>query len=357
MKFNQPAITNPIDQLRAVGKPLDRIDGPRKTTGTAPYAYERHDVAPNQAYGYVVGATIAKGRVKSVDKSVAMAAPGVVAIVSTLDVPQTGLGMMNIAHLFGGPTVEHYHQAVAVVVAETFEQARAAGALLRIAYDEEAGRFDLTEAAASAKSVGDGESDQDDRVGRFETAFGQSPVQLDKTYTTPDETHAMMEPFASVAAWDGDKLTVWTSNQMVAWSHNSLAKILDMPKENIRVDSPFVGGGFGGKLFVRADAVLAAIAARAARRAVKVALTRPLIANNTTHRPATVQRIRLGAERDGTLTSIAHESLSGNLPDGKPEVAIMQTKLLYAAPNRLLGMKLAELDLPEGNAMRAPGEA
>ena len=357
MKFDQPATTNPIDQLRVVGKPLDRIDGPRKTTGTAPYAYERHDVAPNQAYGYVVGATIAKGRVKSVDKSVAMSAPGVVAIVSTLDVPQTGLGMMNIAHLFGGPVVEHYHQAVAVVVAETFEQARAAGALLRIDYNEEAGRFDLTAAAASAKSVGDGDSDQDDRVGRFETAFDQSPVQFDATYTTPDETHAMMEPFASVAAWEGDKLTVWTSNQMIGWSHNSLAKILDMPKENIRVDSPFIGGGFGGKLFVRADAVLAAIGARAARRAVKVALTRPLMANNTTHRPATVQRIRLGAERDGTLTSIAHESLSGNLPDGKPEVAIMQTKLLYAAPNRLLGMKLAELDLPEGNAMRAPGEA
>ena len=362
MKFDAPATTNPIDQLKVVGKPLDRIDGPLKTTGTAPYAYERHDVAPNQAYGFIVGATVAKGRVKGVDKAAAMAAPGVVAVVSTLDVPQTALGMMNAAHLFGGDAVEHYHQAVAVVVAETFEQARAAGALLRVSYSEAPGRYDLAKEAGNAKPVG-GDSGEGsgggavDRVGKFEAAFAAAPVRLDETYTTPDETHAMMEPFASVAAWDGDKLTVWTSNQMIKWSKDSLAKILDIPKENVRVDSPYVGGGFGGKLFVRADAVLAAIGARAARRPVKVAMARPMMINNSTHRPATIQRVRLAAERDGTLVAIAHESTSGNLPGGKPETAVAQTKLLYAAANRLTSMKLAELDLPEGNAMRAPGEA
>jgi xanthine dehydrogenase YagR molybdenum-binding subunit len=362
MKFDTPATQNPIDQMKVVGQPLDRIDGPLKTTGRAPYAYERHDVAPNQAYGYVVGAAIAKGRITGMDTAAAQKAPGVVAIVTTLDMPRLGKGQMNIAYLFGGAEIQHYHQAVAVVVAETFEQARDAASLVRVDYAREEGRFDLAALAPNAPLVG-GDSGEgsgappEDRVGDFEGAFAQAPVRLDETYTTPDESHAMMEPHASIAAWEGEKLTVWTSNQMIAWSKRDLAKTLNIPPETIRVDSPYVGGGFGGKLFVRADAVLAALAARAARRPVKVALTRPQVANNTTHRPATIQRIRIGATPDGRITAIAHESTSGNLPDGKPETAVQQTKLLYAGANRLTAMRLAEMDLPEGNSMRAPGEA
>jgi xanthine dehydrogenase YagR molybdenum-binding subunit len=167
----------------------------------------------------------------------------------------------------------------------------------------------------------------------------------------------MMEPHASIAAWDGDKLTLWTSNQMIAWSTGDVATTLGMPKENVRLISPFIGGGFGGKLFVRSDAILAALGARAARRPVKVALTRPLMFNNTTHRPATIQRIRIGATPDGKITAIGHESWSGDLPGGGPENAVSQTRLLYAGANRMTATRLAVLDLPEGNAMRAPGEA
>ncbi|TXN41920.1 xanthine dehydrogenase family protein molybdopterin-binding subunit [Methylobacterium sp. WL30] len=362
MKFDQPAGQNPIDQLKVVGKPTDRIDGKYKTTGTAPYAYERHDVVPNQAYGYVLGSSIAKGRIRAIDTAAAKAAPGVMGVVTTLEHPRLERGMMNAAYLFGGDEIQHYHQAVAVVVAETFEQARAAAFLVTVDYAPEAGKFDLAAEAKGAPPVpGDSSEgsggDGEERVGDFEGAFAQAPVTLDERYTTADESHAMMEPHATIAAWDGDKVTLWTSNQMIGWGHGSLAKILGVPKENVRLDSPFVGGGFGGKLFVRADAVLAALAAKAFQRPVKVALTRPLIANNTTHRPATIQRVRIGATKDGTITAIAHESTSGNLPDGDPETAVSQTKLLYAGANRLTAMKLAHLDLPEGNAMRAPGEA
>ncbi|MCE3519677.1 molybdopterin-dependent oxidoreductase, partial [Escherichia coli] len=136
-----------------------------------------------------------------------------------------------------------------------------------------------------------------------------------------------------------------------------VARTLGIPADKVRLISPYIGGGFGGKLFVRTDAIMAALGARAAGRPVKVALQRPLIANNTTHRPATIQRIRLGCEKDGRITAIAHESVSGDLPDGGPETAVAQTKLLYAGANRLTSMRLAVLDLPEGNAMRAPGEA
>jgi xanthine dehydrogenase YagR molybdenum-binding subunit len=358
MKFDTPATTNPIDRLKVIGRPTERIDGPLKTTGTAPYAYERHDAVPNPAYGYVLGAAIAKGRITVIELSDAKAAPGVLAIVTAENAGTLGKGDYNTAKLLGGPEIDHYHQAIAVVVAETFEQARAAAQLIRVDYARAEGAFDLAAAKDSAPvSKPMFGSPSETTVGDFDGAFAAAPVKLDETYTTPDQGHAMMEPHASIAAWDGDKLTVWTSNQMIAWGVGDVAKTLGIPKENVRLVSPFIGGGFGGKLFVRSDAVLAALGARAARRPVKVALPRPLMFNNTTHRPATIQRIRIGADRDGRITAIGHESWSGDLPGGSPEVAVFQTRLLYAGANRMTAMRLAELDLPEGNAMRAPGEA
>ncbi len=130
-----------------------------------------------------------------------------------------------------------------------------------------------------------------------------------------------------------------------------------MPKEKVRVMSPYIGGGFGAKLWLRADALLAALGARAARRPVKVALQRALIPNNTVHRSATIQRIRIGAAKDGKITAIAHESWSGDLPGGSPEAAAIQTRSLYAGAHRMTANRLAVLDLPEANAMRAPNEA
>lgn len=354
MRFDTPATTNPIDQLKVVGRPTDRIDGPLKTTGTAPYAYERHDVAPNAAYGYILGAGISKGRITSIDQSRAKAAPGVIAIITAENAGKLGKGNFNTAKLLGGPTVEHYHQAIALVVAETFEQARAAAQLLRVEYDRGDGAFDL---AAAKVSTDRRTADRNSTVGDFAGAFAKAEVQLDETYSTPDQSHAMMEPHATTASWSGDRLTIWTSNQMIAWTTADLATTLGIPRENIHLMSPYIGGGFGSKLFLRADTVLAALGARAAHRPVKVALQRPLMANNTTHRPATIQRIRLGATREGKFTAIGHESWSGNLTGGKPENAVQQTQLLYAGENRLTGTRLALLDLPEGNAMRAPGEA
>ena len=362
MKFDTPAGPNPIDRGQVIGRAVDRVDGPSKVSGRAPYAYERHDVAPDAAYGYVVVSGIAKGRLSRIDATAAKAAPGVIAVLSALDMPGPLKGDMNTAVLFGGPQVEHYHQAIALVVADTFEQARAAAALVRADYARASGKFDLVAEAKTAPLVG-GNSGEGSaappvtRVGKFEEAFAAAPVKLDETYTTPDESHAMMEPHATTAAWDGGKLTVWTSNQMLAWCRAELAKALRLKPEDVRVHSPYVGGGFGAKLFLRADAILAALGARAAKRPVKVALHRPMIANNTTHRPATIQRVRLGATSDGRITAIAHESTSGNLPKGDPETAVAQTRLLYAGPNRMFSMRLAVLDLPEGNAMRAPGEA
>jgi xanthine dehydrogenase YagR molybdenum-binding subunit len=355
MKFDTPATDNPIDQMKVVGRAHDRIDGPLKTTGTAPYAYEWQDEVPGAAYGYVLGAAIAKGRIISMDLHDAEHAPGVLAIVTAANAGKLGKGDMNAATLLGGPQIEHYHQAIAVVVAETFEQARAAASLINVEYQREQGAYSLAEQKPAVTTPP--EDTPDKTAGDFDSAFAASPVQHDAIYTTPDQSHMAMEPHASLAVWEGDKLILRTSNQMIAWCRSELAKTLNIPEEKVRVISPYIGGGFGGKLFLRSDAVLAALAARAANRPVKVMLPRPLIPNNTTHRPATIQHIRIGTDEKGRITAIAHESWSGNLPGGTPETAVQQSELLYAGKNRLTGLRLAQLDLPEGNAMRAPGEA
>jgi xanthine dehydrogenase YagR molybdenum-binding subunit len=356
MKFDTPATTNPIDRLKVVGKPIHRIDGELKTTGRAMYAYEWHDPAMKYAYGYPVGAAIAKGRINSMDVTEAKKAPGVISVLTTLDVGKLEKGEYNTANLFGGDEVQHYHQAIAVVVAETFEQARSAASLIKVDYTEEKGAFDLSAEKGAAKKPDDSQK-PDTAVGDFDQAFSAAQITLDQTYKTPDQSHAMMEPHASIAAWHDGELTIWTSSQMIDWWRSDLATTLGVDKEKIHLMSPFIGGGFGGKLFLRADALLAALGAKEAGRPVKLALPRPMIMNNTTHRPATIQRIRIGAGPDGKITAIGHESWSGDLPGGVPETAVNQTRLLYAGANRQTSMRLATLNLPEGNAMRAPGEA
>jgi xanthine dehydrogenase YagR molybdenum-binding subunit len=355
MRFDTPATTNPIDQMKVVGQAITRIDGPRKVTGTATYAYEWHDATLQAAYGYPVGAAIAKGRISSMDVQAARQAPGVLAVVTAESAGKLAKGSLNTAKLLGGPEIQHYHQAIAVVVAESFEQARAAAQLIKVDYVEAPGAFDLASAMDSAVKPESG--DPDSAAGDFASAFEAAAVKHDERYTTPDQSHAMMEPHASLAVWNDDELTLWTSNQMIAWNRAQIAATLDMEEDKIHIMSPFIGGGFGSKLFLRSDALLAALGARAAGRPVKLALPRPFLMNNTTHRPATIQRVRIGAGQDGRITAIGHESWSGDLPGGQPEAAVMQTRLLYAGQHRMTAMRLATLDLPEGNAMRAPGEA
>lgn len=357
MKFETAEGTNPIDRQRVIGQPLDRIDGPLKATGTATYAYEWHGEVTDLAYGQIVGAAIAKGRIVSMDLSQARAAPGVITIVTADTAPDLNKGERNNARLLGGPEIEHYHQAVALVVAETFEQARAAAELVHIDYQRQPGNFDLEAARGAAKKPEKvAGSEPDTATGDFDNAFASAPVQLDATYHTPDQSHAMMEPHASMARWDDDRLTLWTSNQMIAWGAQDLAETLGMTAENVRLLSPYVGGGFGGKLFIRADALMAALGARAAGRPVKVALPRPLMMNNTTHRAATIQRIRIGATRDGRIVAIGHDNWSGDLNGNTAESGVIYSRPLYAGANRMSSSRLATLDMPEANAMRAPSD-
>ncbi len=354
MDFDRPTDDNRFDRATVIGRPQARLDGLLKVTGRAPYAAERHDVIEGQLYGYPVGATIAKGRVVAIDAEAARAAPGVRGVVTTLEIAPLERWRFNVARLFGGEAIEHYHQALAVVVADTFEQARAAAALVEARYEAETAEVDLEAGWRRVQGTGKPATE----VGDVDAAFEAAPVTLDATYRTPSQTHAMMEPHASIVDWsDGDRMRVWTSTQMVAWNRQALATTFGIAPERIRVESPYVGGGFGAKLWLRADAVLAALGSRAVGAPVKVALPRPFIINNATHRSATVQRLRLAATRDGRLTAIEHEAASHTLPGGRGENATAQTPHFYAAPNRRIRHHRVELHLPEASDMRAPGEA
>jgi xanthine dehydrogenase YagR molybdenum-binding subunit len=358
MEMNSPVGSNALDAQGVVGKPLDRVDGRAKVSGGARYAYEMQQ--DNVLYGFVVEASIGKGTIRSIDTRIADKAPGVALVLTYHNAPAQGIGNHREAHpVLTGTHVTRYGEPVAFVVAESFEEARAAAYLVDVKYDRAAGKYALRNNLDEARipRPRDGQP-ADSAVGDFAGAFTNAPVQLDVTYTTPLQSHAMMEPHATLATWDGDKLTLYTANQMLNQGQQVIATTLRIPVENIRLVSPFVGGGFGGKLWVNADAILAAIAARQLKRPVKVALTRQQIFHVTTHRSDTIQRLRLGTDRNGRILAIGHDVFSGNLPSEQTyEGAALQTRTLYAGPNRLTRHRLAPLDIPVASSMRAPGES
>src|ERR1700681_619579 len=359
MEMNSPVGSNALDTPGVVGKPLDRVDGPLKVTGAAVYAYEVQQ-DKNTLYGFVVEASIGKGTIKSIDTRAAEKAPGVVFVLTHRNAPEQGTGNHREAHpVLTGPEVTRYGEPVAFVVAESFEEARAAAYLVDVKYDRSVGKYSLrTNLNGARVPKPDDAPAADSAVGDFAGAFAGAPVRLDVTYTTPLQSHAMMEPHATLAMWDGDKLILRTANQMLNQGQQAIATTLKIPVENVRLISPFIGGGFGGKLWVNADAILAAIASRQLQRPVKIALTRQQIFHVTTHRSDTIQRVRLGTDRDGRILAIGHDVFSGNLPSEQTyEGAALQTRTLYAGPNRLTRHRLAPLDIPVASSMRAPGES
>ena len=359
MEMNVPVGSTALDvsARRVVGKPLDRVDGRLKVTGGALYAYE-FEQGPKTAYGVLVEASIGKGRIKSIDTDSAERAPGVILVLTYRNAPEQGTGNHHVAHpVLTSPEVLYYGLPVAFVVAETFEEATAAAYLVRVNYDGAPGRYTLRSGLDEARIPQEGPP-PDSAVGDFAAAFATAPVQLDVTYTTPLQSHAMMEPHATLAVWEGDNLILHTSNQMLNQGRDAVARTLEIPVENVRLVSPFIGGGFGAKLWVNADAILAAIAARQLDRPVKTALTRQQVFQVTTHRSDTIQRIRLGTDRNGRILAIGHDVFSGNLwSEQNYEGAALQTRTLYAGDNRLTRHRLAPLDIPVASSMRAPGEA
>ena len=350
-----------------VGLPLDRVDGRLKVTGKAEYAYE-YAAQGSALYGVIVTASIGKGRVAAMDVQDAQKAPGV-RLVLTKDnaPPQHPFGPVDLPDRFArampalnNDDVPYFGFPVAFVVADTFEQATAAAAAVRVRYAPGRGAWNLHAAGPTAieQSPIDGGEPADSAIGDFDTAFTNAAVKIDATYTTPYQHQAPMEPQATMAMWDGPKLTVYTAAQLTVSPQEGLARTLNIPKEDVRIVTRYIGGGFGNKLPYYFESTLAAIGARILKRPVKVAMTRPQLLYMTTHRSASEQHVRLGADADGRLAAYGQDALVQTASfDQYVEPVMLAARTLYAAPNRLTRHRLAKLDMPRSDSMRAPGDA
>lgn len=345
-----------------VGAGIDRVDGRAKVTGSARFAAENNE--QNLAYAVLVPSAIASGTIKTLDTAPAERSPGVVAIITHLNAPKlTKPGTFVHGGAAGedrlpldGPQIQHAGQHIAVVVANTFEQATEAAALVRATYDVRTPRASLDANLGDATPKGMFGPPESKR-GDADAALASAEVKVDETYRTPVEHHNMMEPHALVANWDGDRLTIHDSTQYIFGEQKDLSIAFGIPAGNIRVLSPYVGGGFGCKGNVWPHVLLGAMAARLVKRPVKLVLTRKQLFTSNGHRAQTWQRVALGATRDGKLTSIIHESVNHtSMFDTFVEPAPVATPMMYATPNLRTLTKVVRLNQPQPTFMRAPGE-
>jgi xanthine dehydrogenase YagR molybdenum-binding subunit len=341
-----------------IGGPITRIDGKLKVTGGAKYAADYP--IEKLAYGVAVPSTIADGKIARIDSVKAEKMPGVLAVFhhDNFDKLYRPAGAFEELSRpgesrppFEDGNIYYYGQFVALVVADTFQQAQDAAANVHVTYDEKAPLVLLNQATTSnttlAKKYSRGDAD---------SAFPKAPVQLDQTYTTPTETHNPMEMHATIAVWNKDKVTLYESSQGVVNHHNVMSEMLGIPLENIEVISKFIGSGFGGKLFPWPHSLLAAVAARRLGRPVKVSVPRTLMFTTVGHRPATQQRMRLGATQDGKLVSFQNDILQHtSLVDDYVEDCTQVSSLLYSSPNNTAIQHLARLNVGTPTPMRGPG--
>ncbi|MFJ4638578.1 xanthine dehydrogenase family protein molybdopterin-binding subunit [Streptomyces hygroscopicus] len=353
---------------RAIGIPMDRVDGVQKVTGTATYAYEWPLDQP--VYLYPLQSTIATGRVTAVDSALAEAEPGVLAVLSHLNAPTLTRPDDPELAVLQSDEVAWRGQFIGAVVAESLETARRAAGLVRVGYQSRphdvvlrADREDLyTPAHTAAFGTGGGElqdgSPADSVLGDAQTALAAAPVMVDATYSTPMYHNNPMEPHTAVVTWRDGELIVRCSTQGVSFSQALISGVLGLEPGRVRVISPHVGGAFGSKVYPHSYAVLAAMAARIVRRPVKFTLTRQQMFALVGYRPASIQRIQLGADRTGRLIAIAHDVIEQTArAKGYAEQVAVCSRMMYAAPHRRTTHRLAPLDVPVPTIMRAPGEA
>jgi xanthine dehydrogenase YagR molybdenum-binding subunit len=342
----------------AIGASLERMDGRLKVMGTAPYAFEQRVEQP--AYLHAVQSAIARGRIRAIDTSAAERVEGVIAVITPRTAPRLASDDNKELWVLQSDEIHFRGQFIAAVVAESMEAARQAADLVHVEYDAaehdvrfHAGREDLY----APKAVNPNYPTDTDE-GDAEAAFSAAAVKVDTTYSTPMEYNQPMEPHSTIAIWDAEKLTLYDSTQSAHSVRTTVAATLGLRPDQVRVVSPYVGGGFGSKGEPHAHNILVALAAlRAPGRAVKLALTRQQMFTLAGHRTPTIQRFRLGAGRDGRLTAIIHEVVEQTSRfEEFAEQTALPTRIMYAAPNRRTRHRLAALDVPKPSWMRAPGE-
>ncbi|ASY65191.1 Periplasmic aromatic aldehyde oxidoreductase, molybdenum binding subunit YagR (plasmid) [Sinorhizobium sojae CCBAU 05684] len=348
-----------------IGKPLTRVDGRAKVTGAARYAADFNQ--PGQLYAVIVSATVGLGRIKEIESGEVERMPGVVALITHRNAEKLPYlphkGVIDPAagerlHVLQDEEVHFYGQPVAIVVADSLDHAERAAAALRITYAARQPLVDLSDEEVQPIVPDAGRTLADRARGDADAAVAGAPVRIDEVYEIARENHNPMEPHATIAAWDGDRLTLWSKSQYLVNEQAEIAAVFGLPTENVEVVCPFIGGAFGSSLRTWPHVTLAALAARQVGRPVKLALTRKQMFFTTGHRPRTHQRIALGATEDGKLQGIIHEG-TGETSRYEQfiEALTAVTDYLYSCPNVRTRYRLAQLDTGTPNHMRGPGEA
>ena len=341
----------------AVGTPLSRVEGRAKVMGQAQYAYEQP--VEGVAYAVAIASTVAKGEITKLDAARALAVPGVLAVLSHENAPRLAEVADGELMLFQSPHVAYRGQIVAAVVAESLQTAQEAAAAVALEYDTAAHDVELR--------LGHPRFYKPEKVnprfptdvahGDLDAGLAAAEVVVDATYTTQPIHNNPMEPHASLAVWDGGDLTLYDSIQGTWGARRAIAEVFDLEPERVRVVSQHVGGGFGSKGTPRPQAVLAAIAAKHVERPVKIALTRQQLFSMVGYRTPTIQRVRLGAARDGRLRAIGHDAFEQTSTVREfAEQTTLATRHMYAGADRLTTHRLVALDVPTPSWMRAPGE-
>ncbi|MEU7990812.1 xanthine dehydrogenase family protein molybdopterin-binding subunit [Streptosporangium canum] len=341
----------------SVGSGLDRVEGLDKVTGRARYAFE---YSPRDlAYAVPVQAAVARGEIRAVDVDAVLKYPGVIAAIWYGNAPRLASDDGGELAVLQSPRVAYRGQYIGVVVAETLQDAREAAGLVRVEYAAERHDVELRadHPGLYRPEVVNPDFPADVEQGDPDAALAAAPIVVDAVYSTPAEHNNPMEPHATVAAWDGDGLTLHDSNQGASAVRDTVAALFGMPPANVRVISPHVGGGFGSKGLPHPHVVLAALAAKQVGRPVKLAVTRQQMFAVTGYRTPTIQRVRLGADTGGRLTAIVHEAFeqSSTIKEFAEQTTV-PTRMMYAAPDRRTTHRLVRLDVPTPSWMRAPGE-
>lgn len=343
--------------VHTVGAPLDRVDGHAKVTGTARYAYEHQ--LEKAAYLAVVTSIVARGRIASIDTAAAEGLPGVLAVLTHQNAPRLTPHASAELSVLQSDNVAFRGQVIGAVVATTSEVARQAADLVDVDYLAEHHNVVLRADAPDLyrpERINAG-LPTDTATGDFDGAFAEAELRVDATYTTPTQHHNAMEPHATVAVWTDEGLMLFDADQGPHRIRDDVAGAFGLDPVRVRVISPYVGGGFGSKAFTHPHIILAAMAAKVVGRPVKLALTRQQTFSLIGHRTPTIQRVQLGAHRDGRLIAIAHDVVEHtSTVDEFAEQTAAATRMMYAAPNRRTTHRLARLDVPPATIMRAPGE-
>ncbi|MGF2037264.1 MAG: xanthine dehydrogenase family protein molybdopterin-binding subunit [Nostoc sp. CmiVER01] len=346
---------------KIIGKPLDRVDGRLKVTGEAPYTA---DVPiKNLTYGVIFQSAIASGKIIQIDISAAITVPGVLDIVTYQQTPSL-LKIPFFAPQQPPPTekdnnIYYDGQHLGIVIAQTLEQAETAASRVKIIYQEAAPTITVAHAEIfEPESIFFGMMPSKITRGDVEVGKTQANVVVEQDYTTPMEHHNPLEPSGTIAIWEGDNLTLYETTQGISATQKAIASVLNIPQENVRVISKYLGGGFGCKALLRSHTILAAIASRQVKRPVKVVLTRSQMYTSCGHRSQTQQQLTLGATKEGKLTVINHIGTSKtSLFDDFVEPVGVATTMMYACPNLEIKYRLARINTGTPTFMRGPGEA